>query len=220
MNPAGGKGGAPASPFRIPSEKDRIVKLFENLPRAPVLKRPDLKPRASAKAPEPIRLMDREAAVKQCEQASDPRQVVLALLGYGTKAAKRAILFYPKGHMLYGLDGAGDGFARASIPSLGFDLDKPSVFRNFIHGAACYLGPMPRSDVNDSFVKLTGGQRPAGALIVPVLAGDRAANLLYLDNGHARETDTDLGELLLLTVAAGKAYERIIRSRRAAPKGA
>ncbi len=219
--PAGGPKPPPlttgSSHFRIPSEKDRIVKLFENLPRAPVLKRPESKLKTPAKKeppPEPIQPLGREAAMKKCEAAKTPREVVQALLGYGAGAAKRVVIFFPRGHRLKGLDGAGDGISRSSIATLDLDLDKPSVFRNFTYGAACYLGPMPRTETNDAFVRIAGAQRPAGALIVPVLAGDRAANLLYLDNGHAREIETDLGDLLLLTTAAGKAYERIIRQRR------
>ncbi|MCW5828582.1 MAG: hypothetical protein KIT79_04610 [Deltaproteobacteria bacterium] len=210
-------------PFRIPSEKDRIVKLFENLPRTPVIKSPVIRGAAigltkKALPPEPILPLERPQAVAKCEETQNPREVVRALLGYGIGIARRALLFYPSGHALKGIEGIGSSISPESVPSIELDLAKPSVFRNFTYGAACYLGPVPRTDTNDLFVRLTGGERPAGALIVPVLAGDRAANLLYLDNGQAKDIEADMGELLLLTAAAGKAYERIISARRGVRK--
>lgn len=221
--PAGGPPTPSASgstgPFRIPSEKDRIVRLFENLPRTPVLKRPESRTGTAVRKPppalKPVIPLDRDTSLEKCGQATDPHEIVAALLGYGIGIARRALLFYPKGHRMKGIDGAGDGIIRAAVPDMELDLDKPSVFRNFAYGTALYLGPMPRTEANDAFVKMVGSQRPAGALIVPVLAGDRAANLFYLDNGHAKDIEADLADLLILTTAAGKAYQRIIQQRRA-----
>ncbi|MEW6776994.1 MAG: hypothetical protein AB1405_11910 [Bdellovibrionota bacterium] len=202
--------------FRYAGEEDRESRIFSEAPSPGT--RPAARPQIPRLRPpqtdlgsiEPINHME---ARRRINQAQTVDEVTHAFLGYARSLFSRVALLVSRAPYLLGWDAAGGSWKRDAIRQIAIPLSEPSIFRLFETSAGYYLGPIPKTPVNDQFVRSTGGARPKSCLIVPVLVGKRVVNVLYGDNGHASEAGGDFSELLLFVLTVGGAYERLIRSQ-------
>lgn len=187
-------------------QEDREAEIFADTGTGAVAPRPIAE---SAKAP--IEPLDHLAARRAVNQATNVYEITNAFLGYTRSLYKRSALFVSRAPDLVGWDAIAPGWNRQMIRKIKLPLHEPSIFKLLPTTGGYYLGPIPKTPLNDRFVNLTGGARPKSCLVVPVLVGKRVVNLLYADNGHASEVGSEFSELLLFTLTVGKAYERLIR---------
>jgi HEAT repeat protein len=144
-------------------------------------------------------------------------EVVLAALRYARDFFQFAAMFAVTRDAVVGHDALGpDGDdARELCRGTAIYTTDPGTFRMVIDTRAPYLGPVTR-DASGNAAILDGLARatPRTALVYPVLLRNRAACVLYADNGDAPVSARRLGDLLLLLSALGAAFERVIHARK------
>jgi hypothetical protein len=56
---------------------------------------------------------------------------------------------------------------------------------------------------------------PKSVVMMPLLVRGKLVHIVYVDQGNGQMTPPDVGELLILSQAVGRAYEAMIRHRQA-----
>jgi hypothetical protein len=143
-------------------------------------------------------------------------ELVLVILRYARDFFEFAALFAVTRDAVAGHDALGSGEdARDLCRGTAIYTSDPGIFRTVIDTRAPYLGPVA-GGLSGNEAILTGLDRrsPRTVLVCPVLLRDRAACILYADNGEAPVSARRLGDLLLFMASIGPSFERVIRARK------
>lgn len=158
--------------------------------------------------PEALTLQEAIDRLGKVENRDELSQVVLAFaLGY----FKRAGLFLTRHDTAMGWDGMGGSVNRNGVQSIMLPLNAPSIFKTVYDTQAFYLGAVPKTQLNDRFLKLMGGEKPNNVFLIPILFKGKVVNILYGDNGDGQNVPFDISDLLILTPKIPQAFEDLIR---------
>ena len=106
---------------------------------------------------------------------------------------------------------AGDEIDQTSITQVLIPLDSPSTFRQAVHTASPYIGPIATGDAEiDAMIKRMGGVVPPSALLLPLVLKNRVVALMIGHRGADTLRVNELSELLPLAGVAGESLGRII----------
>ncbi len=214
-------GGGLFGDLRPISAEDEALKLFESPPKTGEAEKEAEKEAEEEVAGSPPvgGVLSFEEAAGSLEKAGNVKQAVEALLAYGRGCFSRQVLFVTKSPKAFAYRVTGEGLGEEAARELELSLAEPSIFRLLDNACGYYLGPIPKTPVNDSFVKVLGGERPCSALIIPILIEKRVVNLLYGDNGPFSEVAPNMTEWMLLTPKVSAAYERFLETIRRGRRG-
>jgi hypothetical protein len=106
---------------------------------------------------------------------------------------------------------AGDEIDQTAIAQVLIPLDSPSNFRQTVHSASPYIGPVATGDSEiDGMIKRMGGVVPPSALLLPLVLKNRVVAILVGHRGADTLRVTEVSELLPLAGVAGESLGRII----------
>ncbi|WP_243371351.1 general secretion pathway protein GspE [Geotalea sp. SG265] len=122
-------------------------------------------------------------------KVDDREEIADILVGYLSQEFRRVALFVIRGDAAFGWRGVHRGqeihdFGKLVVPFMG-----QSVLKTVTDGMAYYLGSIPETAENMIMINGMGGDRPAAALMLPLIVSGRVVMVLYVDGG-----ETDLGE--------------------------
>ncbi|MBE9536055.1 MAG: hypothetical protein IMF07_02645 [Proteobacteria bacterium] len=158
--------------------------------------------------PEALTLQEARDRLGKVENRDELSQIVLAFaLGY----FKRVGLFITRHDTAMGWDGLGGSVNRNGVQSIMLPLNAPSIFKTVYDTQAFYLGAVPKTPLNDRFLKLMGGEKPNNVFLIPILFKGKVVNIIYGDNGDGQSVPFDISDLLILAPKIPQAFEDIIR---------
>jgi len=147
-------------------------------------------------------------------EVTDREELSNVVLRFALSYFKRAALFITRGGIAMGWDGLGGTLNTRAIQGIMIPLNSPSIFRTVHDSMSFYLGSIPGTPLNERFLKLTGGEKPRSAFLIPVLFKGKVVNILYGDNGDGRDAPTDISDLLILAPRIPQAFETLIRKKK------
>lgn len=146
--------------------------------------------------------------------ATDRKDISRTLLGVARNFFKRSLLFTVRGQKLFGWDGLGPGITGNMVEGIMLPLDKPSAFQLANQVQSFTMGPLTPGEINDRFLKTMGGEKPASALIMPIVFNQRVVYIIYGDNGHGQFTPP-APDVQILAYDVAKSLERLIQRKKA-----
>lgn len=157
-------------------------------------------------------------AQRRLADVHDRDEIALIVLRSCLTLFRRALLFTVNRDAAVGWDAVGGNLADVNVDVKSIKLplrekELPSIFKLARDSRAHFLGPLPRETMNILFLKLTGGQIPKSALVVPILVKGQVVNLLYCDNGHGEQVTTDIGDVLVIAQHIARSYEALLAER-------
>ncbi|HEU5060103.1 MAG TPA: hypothetical protein VFU21_26405 [Kofleriaceae bacterium] len=165
--------------------------------------------RPAAFDPSPITAAEARALLASAEHRDQVFEVLLrAIRG---RAWYASVLTVQGGAAIGRVAVAGDEIDHTSITQVLIPLDSPSTFRQAVHTASPYIGPIATGDSEiDAMIKRMGGVVPPSALLLPLVLKNRVVALLVGHRGADTLRVTEVSELLPLAGVAGDALGRII----------
>ncbi len=142
-------------------------------------------------------------------EVRDRQEVVRIVIQHMGQAFERAAVFLVRENEISGWKAVCrqreiENFDQLSIP-LGF----PSVLKTVVEGKSFYLGPIANEGLNEDLLRSLGGNKPEGALLVPLILDGRVVNLFYGDGGPG-QLIAQVGALQRLQEMAGLAFRILI----------
>jgi hypothetical protein len=166
-----------------------------------------VEPPAAARPSDPVGL---EAALAEANDRDTVARAALALARLHCEAA--ALLVVHRG-MVMGL--RGDGAELASrIEAVLVPLDAESVFASVAARNEPYRGAPPAGALDTRVLRALGRGSVRELALLPIALRGRVINLLYVDAGALPLAETALGAITALSACVGRAYERLILSRK------
>lgn len=165
--------------------------------------------RAAAFDPSPLTAAEARALLASAEHRDQVFEVLLrAIRG---RAWYSAVLTVQGGAAIGRVAVAGDEIDHAAITQVLIPLDSPSTFRQAVHTASPYIGPIATGDAEiDAMIKRMGGVVPPSALLLPLVLKTRVVALMVGHRGADTLRVTEVSELLPLAGVAGESLGRII----------
>lgn len=160
-----------------------------------------------------------DQAVREIAQADGREAVARAVLRYARSRAARAVLLAVQGNVALGWDAVGEDLSPEVARRIAFPLTSPSAFRLVRQSRSHYIGPLGPEPGNVRFLKLAGKKWPASAVLLPVLFRGRVVYVLYVDNGHRKHVDADVGELLILSQNITRSMESLVSRKQLVAQG-
>jgi hypothetical protein len=154
-----------------------------------------------------------EEALAAIARATDRNEVARSVLRYARSQAARAMLLSVQGDVALGWDAAGENLDQEVARAVALPLTVPSAFRLVRASRSHYLGPLAKETGNIRFLKDAGKQWPASAVLLPILFRGRVVYILYVDNGHKKFANANVGELMLLSQHITRSVEEMIARR-------
>jgi hypothetical protein len=166
-------------------------------------------------APSPNRLepTDESTAANRIDTATTRDEIVDALIALCLRSFRRVVFFIVREPWVLGWNGGGEGMDRALAASLRIPLDRPSVFQTATRSKSIFVGRLPAEEENQRFMKAIAKRPLSNAVLFPVAVRGRVVNLVFGDSGASGNVKPSMGDLLVLTQKASRAYLRIIRKR-------
>ncbi|MBK7860695.1 MAG: general secretion pathway protein GspE [Archangiaceae bacterium] len=159
---------------------------------------------------EPLSFAEAQAAVAR---SVDREDVARNVLRFAVSKFARALILSVQGELLTGWRGAGKGVMDKAVRRIGVSLRENSSFRLVLQTKSHYVGPMKGGKGTAMFYKLLKGGVPKSVVMMPLLVRGKLVHIVYVDQGSNQLTPPDIGELLILSQAVGRAYEAMIRQR-------
>ena len=161
--------------------------------------------------PEALSLKEATQRLKEVQDRDELGRVVLA---FALSYFKRAALFITRGGMALGWDGMGGSVNRRNVQGIMLPLNAPSIFKTVYDSQAFYLGAVPKTQINDRFLKLMGDEQPRSVFLIPILFRGQMVNILYGDNGKGENAPVDISDLLILAPKVPQAFEDLIMRKK------
>jgi hypothetical protein len=158
-------------------------------------------------------------AQRQLQTSAHRDDIARAVLRFARGRFARAVILNVQGELATGWMGLGQGVSARSVQRISVSLGEPSPLAVARDLRSHVAGPVKRTAAMEAFYAALGGAWPATALLLPVLVRDKPVQLVYVDQGPGQPTPPDAGELFIVTQAAGRSYEALIRARKAARGG-
>lgn len=156
----------------------------------------------------PLTLEEASEALKTVENRDELAEIVL---GFAMSYFKRAALLITRQGLALGWDGMGGKLRKETMQGIMIPLNAPSIFKTVFDSSSFYLGPIPKTPLNDRFIKLMGGEVPRSVFLIPILFGGKVVNILYGDNGHGENAPVNISDLLILAPKVPQAFGGIIK---------
>ncbi len=165
--------------------------------------------RPAAFDPSPLTAGEARALLASAEHRDQVFEILLrAIRG---RAWYSAVLTVQGGAAIGRVAVAGDEIDHSVITQVLIPLDSPSTFRQAVHTASPYIGPIATGDAEiDAMIKRMGGVVPPSALLLPLVLKNRVVALMVGHRGADTLRVTEVSELLPLAGAAGESLGRII----------
>lgn len=172
-------------------------------------------PRMSAPAPEapPLQPISFAEAQATLSQSQDREDVARTVLRFAVSKFARALILSVQGDLLSGWHGGGKGVHERAVRRIGVSLRENSSFKLVRDTKSHYVGPMKGGPGTAMFYKLLKGGVPKSVVMMPLLVRGKLVHIVYVDQGSNQMTPPDIGELLILSQAVGRAYETMIKTR-------
>lgn len=145
--------------------------------------------------------------------------ITLLVLRFASNIVERAGLFLSTRRAYVGLGGfsidePSDKFV-LRVRKIQVPVEADSVFSKVTHYRSMVRGPLKETDGNRHLVESLGGKWPgeAGAVVAPLISGDRVAAILYGDNPSGKPLGAVDG-LEIFLQQAGLAMDRALLERR------
>lgn len=160
-------------------------------------------------------------AIERLVNVKDRDELSSVVLAFALSYFKRAALFITRGGMALGWDGMGGSINRRTVQGIMLPLNAPSIFKTVYDSSAFFLGAVPKTPLNERFLKLMGNEKPLSVFLIPILFRGKVVNILYGDNGDGKPAPFDISELLILAPKVPQAFEDLImRKKREAQSSA
>ena len=166
-----------------------------------------------APAPTRIEPTDESSAATKIDTATTRDEIVDALIALCLRSFRRVIFFIVREPWVLGWNGGGEGMDRTLAASIRIPLDRPSVFQTATRSKSIFVGRLPAEEENQRFVRAIAKRPLSNAVLFPVAVKGRVVNLVFGDSGASGNVKPSMGDLLVLTQKASRAYLRIIRKR-------
>ncbi len=154
-----------------------------------------------------------EEAGAALEEASDRDSVGLVLLRFALGRGRRVALLSRRGNVWFGWLGAGPGVDPSDIPGMMLPSEPGTAFGLVGQTGAPFLGPLSPHPVHEAFLSRLGKEQPLSAGFFPVHHRGKLAFGIYLDDGHERSIEPDVGELLVLAQRTAATLDRILAAK-------
>jgi hypothetical protein len=159
---------------------------------------------------QPLSFAEAQAFVAK---SADREDVARNVLRFAVSKFARALILSVQGDLLTGWHGAGQGVSERAVRKIGVSLRENSSFKLVRETKSHYVGPMKGGPGTAMFYKLLKGGVPKSVVMMPLLVRSKLVHIVYVDQGSNQMTPPDIGELLILSQAVGRAYEAMIRQR-------
>ena len=163
----------------------------------------------------PPRKLTLEQATRALQNVENRDQIARVTLGLASATFKRTALFVVRPDMVMGWDGYGGGITRDDVERLMIPLNAPSVFKLVCESKAHFIGAIPKTPVNNRFLKTLGGAPPRSAFVIPIVFKGRVVNILYGDNGPGKDATFDISDLMILGMKIPVSFEDLVRRTKA-----
>lgn len=173
---------------------------------------PSLMPIDSDENREPEKTTDEQSFELLLGDARTASGIAEVLAYFAAQRLDRICVFAVHHGKISGWMSRGLGLDAPALRSFSIFADSPSVFWE-VEENEYYLGPIPKTPVNDELTRLLGDPVPAEVLVVPMLMDGRAKGYLLGDipgrsvPGHVRN------EVVAAARAAGDALAAVLRGR-------
>jgi hypothetical protein len=165
---------------------------------------------APPEEPEPAPLRFDEA-LRSLDGVTQRDAIARVILRHARSRFRRAVLLTVNRGVAQGWAGLGEKLTADAVRRIRIPLGAPGIVDTVARTQAHFLGPIPKTEANVRLLKQLGGGVPANALLVPILALGRVANVLYADAGRGALVDaTGVGELLILATRIAKSYDALV----------
>lgn len=153
-------------------------------------------------------------ATERLGNVKDRDELSSVVLAFALSYFKRAALFITRGGMALGWDGMGGSINRKTVQGIMLPLNAPSIFKTVYESSAFFLGAVPKTPLNERFLKLMGNEKPNSVFLIPILFRGQVVNILYGDNGDGKDAPFDISELLILAPKVPQAFEDLIMRKK------
>jgi hypothetical protein len=203
---------AQAAGGREEAEEDETIEGVEIEPSHPSVPAPKM----SAPGPlaEPLKPVTFAEAQALLGKSADREDVARTVLRFAVSKFRRALILSVQGDLLTGWHGAGAGVHEKAVRRIGVSLGENNSFKLVRDSRSHYVGPMKGGPGVAMFYKLLKGGVPKSVVMMPLLVRGKPVHIVYLDQGSGQLTPPDIGELLILAQAVGRAYEAMISQRK------
>jgi MshEN domain len=161
--------------------------------------------------PEALSLAEAAQRLKEIGDRDELSQVVLA---FALSYFKRAALFITRNEMALGWDGMGGAIHKKIVQGIMLPLNAPSIFKTVHDSMAFFLGAVPKTPINERFLKAMGDEKPLSVFLIPILFNGQVVNILYGDNGDGQNAPFDISDLLILAPKIPQAFEELIHRKK------
>jgi hypothetical protein len=185
-------------------------------PTLPISVPPARGPSSAASLPAPGAPLSYEEARTALSAASTRGSVADVLLRFAPDKLDTMLLFVLRDGMALGWRGRGTGVDEPLVDRVMLPLNAPSMFQEAADRRQPVGGPVSDLTLHKHFFKALRRELPTSALVVPVLVGDRAVNLIYVDRIGGDATAL-AGPLVNLAALVTAAYGRILRESKRPP---
>jgi hypothetical protein len=161
----------------------------------------------------------REEILRQIDTAQDRDAILARVLDFAAERLRYVALFVVQGDVAEGLDARGDGLPATMVRRIAVPLDSPSSFRALRERGAPIVGAVSNTGT-DAVVRSDLGRDSARAVaLVPIHIGGRVVLMVWADHGPDVLDLAALDEVVAICGHAAKAFERLIRERKARKGG-
>lgn len=152
--------------------------------------------------------------MEKLNEVTDREELSNVVLRFALSYFKRAALFITRSGIAMGWDGLGGSLNTRTVQGIMIPLNSPGIFQTVHDSMSFYLGSIPNTPLNERFLKLTGGEKPRSAFLIPILFKGKVVNILYGDNGDGQDAPTDISDLLILAPRIPQAFEALIKKKK------
>ncbi len=156
-----------------------------------------------------------DEAIKACFQARHRDVIVDTTLRYARQFLPFVGLFVIDDDHIMGWDAVGSDNARSLIRKIRIPARISTVLSMVVNTRAYYLGPMPKSQPNQTLLRSLQRPHPPNILVVPIILKKRLIGLLFGDSGDKAIKSNRLGELLLFINVLPQAFEHLLLRKKA-----
>ncbi|MEJ2469748.1 MAG: hypothetical protein P8Y91_03955 [Desulfuromonadales bacterium] len=160
-----------------------------------------------------VELDDAEVSLETTAQAfvssRDRNDIADAMIAYLGARYRRAALFMVVADQISGWRSVRDGMPIADFEQFHLSLTEPSVLQEAVDSNRPFLGPVPRSDANQSLLACLGQPVPEAVMLIPMSIQGRVVGLVYLDDAGI-DLSQAVDDVQQLTRKALMAFEMLI----------
>lgn len=147
--------------------------------------------------------------VPKLANARDREDIAEALMTFLGREFRRTALFVVRGNSVSGWKAVSNGVAREHFNTVSIPLTRPSALKTVAEGRSFFLGTIPRTPLDERWIRGVDGQFSDRVLLMPLSIGGRVVCILYVEEGDNNLSD-QIDRLQRLLAKASMAFEILI----------